>query len=67
MSCCPNYFSEIMEWFGWALVTWSLPDLAFALWTFANLAPCAHAHHKWYREHFKDYPAERKALLTGMW
>ena len=64
---CPNYFGEILEWFGWAIATWSLPGLAFALWTFANLAPRARAHHKWYHEHFKDYPAERKALLPGMW
>jgi steroid 5-alpha reductase family enzyme len=64
---CPNYFGEIVEWFGWAIATWSLPGLAFAIWTFANLAPRARAHHKWYHQYFKEYPAERKALLPGLW
>jgi 3-oxo-5-alpha-steroid 4-dehydrogenase 1 len=64
---CPNYFGEIAEWFGWALATWSLPGLAFAVWTFANLAPRAWSHHKWYHEKFSDYPPERKALIPGIW
>jgi len=64
---CPNYLGEIVEWFGWAILTWSLPGLAFAVWTTANLAPRAWAHHKWYRENFPDYPAERKALMPGLW
>lgn len=64
---CPNYLGEIVEWTGWALATWSLPGLAFAVWTAANLAPRARAHHRWYREHFPDYPPERKALLPGLW
>jgi protein-S-isoprenylcysteine O-methyltransferase Ste14 len=64
---CPNYFGEIIEWTGWAIATWSLPGLAFALWTFANLAPRARAHHAWYHKHFPDYPGERKALIPGVW
>ena len=64
---CPNYFGEILEWFGWAIATWSWAGLAFAIWTFANLAPRARAHHKWYHQNFKEYPIERKALLPGMW
>ena len=64
---CPNYFGEIVEWFGWAIATWSWAGLAFAIWTFANLAPRARAHHKWYHRNFKEYPVERKALLPGLW
>lgn len=64
---CPNYFGEIVEWTGWAIATWSVAGAAFAIWTFANLAPRSRAHHKWYREHFSDYPSERKALLPGLW
>jgi steroid 5-alpha reductase family enzyme len=64
---CPNYLGEIVEWVGWAVATWSLPGLAFAAWTVANLAPRARVHHIWYREHFPDYPPERKALLPGVW
>ncbi len=64
---CPNYLGELMIWFGWALATWSLAGLSFAIWTAANLIPRARAHHRWYREHFADYPQERKALLPGIW
>lgn len=60
---CPNYFGEIVEWIGWAVATWSLAGASFAVFTFANLAPRALAHHRWYREKFPDYPAERKALV----
>jgi len=63
----PNYLGEITIWLGWALATWSLPGLAFALWTVANLLPRARAHHTWYRQTFPDYPPERKALLPGIW
>jgi 3-oxo-5-alpha-steroid 4-dehydrogenase 1 len=64
---CPNYFGEIIIWIGWAVATWSLPGLAFAVWTSANLVPRARSHHTWYREHFPDYPRERKALVPGLW
>ncbi len=60
---CPNYLGEILEWSGWALATWSLPGLSFAIWTAANLVPRALAHHRWYREKFSDYPPKRKAVV----
>jgi len=60
---CPNYLGEIVEWYGWALATWSPAGLAFALYTKANLAPRAIANHRWLRDHFADYPPERRALL----
>ena len=60
---CPNYLGEIVEWFGWALATWSPAGLAFAVYTVANLAPRAVANHRWYHEHFADYPARRRALI----
>jgi 3-oxo-5-alpha-steroid 4-dehydrogenase 1 len=63
----PNYLGEIIIWTGWAMATWSLPGLAFAFWTAANLIPRARAHHDWYRRTFPDYPPERKALLPGIW
>jgi protein-S-isoprenylcysteine O-methyltransferase Ste14 len=64
---CPNYLGEIVEWFGWALATWSLPGLAFAVWTLANLAPRSRSHHLWYHANFPEYPAERKALIPWIW
>ncbi|MGB2854987.1 MAG: 3-oxo-5-alpha-steroid 4-dehydrogenase, partial [Dehalococcoidia bacterium] len=60
---CANYFGEIIEWCGWAIATWSLPGLAFAVWTAANLVPRARAHHKWYPSQFPDYPQQRRALI----
>jgi protein-S-isoprenylcysteine O-methyltransferase Ste14 len=61
--CCPNYLGEILEWFGWALASWSLAGLAFAVYTVANLLPRALAHRRWYRKTFPDYPANRRALI----
>ncbi|HEX4861457.1 MAG TPA: hypothetical protein VFV07_09485, partial [Rhizomicrobium sp.] len=60
---CPNHLGEIVEWCGFALMCWNGPALAFALWTAANLAPRALAHHRWYRARFADYPAHRKAFI----
>jgi hypothetical protein len=63
---CPNHLGEVVEWSGFALMTWSLPGFAFAFWTAANLVPRSLAHHRWYRETFPDYPRRRKAILPGL-
>jgi protein-S-isoprenylcysteine O-methyltransferase Ste14 len=60
---CPNYLGEMIEWFGFALATWSGAGLAFALFTVANLLPRAMQNHRWYKEKFADYPPERRALV----
>jgi 3-oxo-5-alpha-steroid 4-dehydrogenase 1 len=60
---CPNHFGEIIEWSGFALMTWSSPGLAFLVWTFVNLLPRALHHHKWYKSVFPEYPESRKALI----
>ncbi len=60
---CPNHFGEIIEWSGFALMTWSSPALAFAVWTMVNLLPRAIHHHRWYRATFADYPEKRKAVI----
>jgi len=62
----PNYFGEIVEWIGWAILTWSISGLVFAFWTIANLFPRALAHHRWYQEKFDDYPKNRKAIIPGI-
>ncbi|KAF9665160.1 hypothetical protein SADUNF_Sadunf16G0093200 [Salix dunnii] len=65
---CPNYFGEIVEWLGWALMTWSWSGLGFLLFTCANLVPRAHANHRWYLEKFKDdYPRSRKAVIPFLY
>ncbi len=63
----PNYLGEIVEWIGWAVATWSLAGLSFALWTAATLAPRARSNHLWYRQQFPDYPPERRALIPRLW
>ena len=60
---CPNFFGEIIEWLGFAIMTWSIAGLAFFLWTFFNLVPRALSHHRWYKEKFPDYPKNRKAVF----
>jgi hypothetical protein len=62
----PNYLGELIEWCGWALLTWSGAGLAFAVYTAANLIPRAVSHHRWYRDTFPDYPAQRRAILPGL-
>ena len=63
---CPNYLGEILEWTGRAIATWSPAGLAFAAFTFANLAPRARSNYGWYQENFPDYPAKRRALIPGV-
>jgi 3-oxo-5-alpha-steroid 4-dehydrogenase 1 len=64
---CPNYLGEIIEWIGFAILSWSLAGVAFAAWTIANLAPRAREHHRWYKDRFSDYPASRRALIPSIW
>lgn len=63
---CPNYLGEMLEWLGWAVMTWSGAGLAFFLFTAANLVPRAIAHHAWYRKTFPDYPSDRKAIVPAL-
>jgi 3-oxo-5-alpha-steroid 4-dehydrogenase 1 len=49
-----NYFGEIVEWCGFAIMCWSLPGAVFAWWTFANLVPRAAST---YRKHKAANPA----------
>jgi hypothetical protein len=60
---CPNLLGELIEWLGFAILCWNLPALTFFIWTAANLIPRALSHHKWYKGKFKEYPADRKAIL----
>ena len=62
----PNYFGEIIEWLGWAILTWSISGVVFLIWVIANLFPRAIAHHKWYKNKFDDYPKNRKAIIPGI-
>ena len=63
----PNLLGEVIEWGGYALLTWSLPALAFFAWTCANLIPRAIANHRWYKQQFTEYPPGRKILIPYIW
>lgn len=49
-----NYFGEILEWTGFAILTWSWAGAVFAWWTFANLVPRANTIFKKYSTEFAD-------------
>ena len=59
----PNYLGEIIEWSGWAIATWSLPGLLFALGAVGCIGVRSIHTHKWYNDCFEDYPKNRKALI----
>jgi len=58
-----NYFGEILEWWGLATYTGGYPQVAFAIFTSTFLGIRAIHHHFWYKEHFPDYPKDRKAIV----
>ena len=62
----PNYFGEIIEWIGWAILTSSISGVVFLIWVIANLFPRALAHHRWYLSKFENYPKNRKAIIPGI-
>lgn len=47
-----NYFGELLEWVGFAILSWSLSGALFALWTFANLGPRAARIYERYKQEF---------------
>ena len=49
-----NYFGELVEWIGFAVLTWSWAGAVFAWWTFANLAPRAHRIYDTYKKEFGE-------------
>lgn len=49
-----NYFGELLEWTGFAILTWSWSGAVFVLWTFANLAPRANAIYGRYVQEFGE-------------
>ena len=49
-----NYFGELTEWIGYAILTWSPAGVLFAAWTFANLGPRANSLYKRYEREFGE-------------
>ena len=55
-----NYFGEIVEWIGFAILSWSLSGAVFAIWTFANLVPRANTIYHKYLGMFGDEVKKRR-------
>ena len=49
-----NYFGEILEWTGFAVLTWSYAGTIFLWWTCANLVPRANSIYQRYSVEFAD-------------
>ena len=62
----PNYLGEIIEWFGFYVMTLNIGTFSFFIWTFVNLVPRAISNHKWYNRMFNDYPKKRKIIIPKM-
>ena len=64
-----NYFGELTEWIGFAILTWSPAGLLFAVWTFANLAPRAKSlTEKYVQEFGNDYTKlNKKHIIPFIW
>ncbi|MDE6347179.1 MAG: DUF1295 domain-containing protein [Bacteroides sp.] len=59
-----NYFGELVEWTGFALLTASPAAWVFVWWTFANLVPRAAAIHRHYCEEFgNEAVGKRKRII----
>lgn len=62
-----NYLGEIIEWVGFAILTWSWAGAVFAWWTFANLVPRADTIYKRYKEMFGKELGKRKRVLPFLY
>lgn len=62
-----NYFGELVEWTGFAILTWSAAGSVFAWWTFANLVPRANAIYHRYQQEFGTQMGNRKRIFPFLY
>ena len=64
-----NYFGELVEWCGFAVLAMSPAAFVFAIWTFANLAPRSKAlTEKYIAEFGEEYTSlGKKNLIPFIW
>ncbi len=58
-----NYLGEIIEWMGWAMLTWSLAGFVFFFFTMSNLVPRSNSIYKKYQNEFADEFEARRPKL----
>lgn len=63
----PNYFGEIIQWTGFAILLGAAAGWLFVVWTIANLVPRAWSHLQWYKRTFPDFPQNRKSIFPGIY
>ncbi|MEG0517909.1 MAG: DUF1295 domain-containing protein [Bacteroidales bacterium] len=62
-----NYFGEIVEWAGFAILTWSFAGVVFLWWTFANLVPRAATIYNRYQQEFAQQMRGKKLKRVIPW
>lgn len=63
-----NYFGELTEWTGFALIAMSPAAWVFVIWTASNLIPRSASIHKKYVEEFgKKAVGKRKRIIPGIY
>ena len=64
-----NYFGELTEWIGFAILTWSPAGVLFAVWTLANLGPRAKSlTEKYVQEFGEEYTKlNKKNIIPFIW
>ena len=61
---CANYWGEICEWFGYAIMCNSAVAFSFAIFTLLFLGRRGVQTHKWYKGRFGgNYPQNRRAVI----
>ncbi|KRX01899.1 hypothetical protein PPERSA_05738 [Pseudocohnilembus persalinus] len=58
-----NYLGEIIEFFGYGLISLTWPGFFFCFTTFMILGARGLDNHNWYLKNFRDYPKNRKAVI----
>ena len=59
----PQYFFELLAWFGYTLLSKNPGGVIVFAVSAANLVPRAFAQHQWYQGKFEDYPKDRKVII----
>lgn len=62
-----NYLGEIIEWCGFAILTWSASGAVFAWWTIANLVPRANTIYQRYKTMFGPELGNRKRVIPFLY
>ena len=62
---CPHYFFEILIYLSYAIVSGLQHKTVWSVVVFVaiNQVIASLISHKWYKEEFKDYPKQRKAVI----